>query len=69
MDELEKLKLELDSRGFSPKTKKSYTFFIGGFLEYANKDIQEMTEEDIKRYLSHLTINKKYTNITANQEK
>lgn|SRR3989338_734125 len=66
MDELEKLKLELDSRGFSEKTKKSYLFFINDFLKFVEKRPSEIKEEDIKRYVSYIITKKKYTNITAN---
>lgn len=66
MDELGKLRLELDSRGFSEKTKKSYLFFVKDFLEYINKDPIEIQKDDVKRYISHLITKKGYTNITAN---
>jgi site-specific recombinase XerD len=66
MDELEKLKIELDSRGFSRKTKKSYTFFSQDFLNFIKKGPARIQEEDIKKYISYLIIKKGYTNITAN---
>ncbi len=66
MEELDRLKLELDSRGFSRRTKKSYMFFIEDFLKYARKKPLDMQKEDIKRYISHLIMDKGYTNITAN---
>jgi len=66
MDELERLQLELDSRGFSNKTKKSYLFFVKGFLEFIKKKPNEVQKEDIKLYISHLVTQRKYTNITAN---
>jgi len=66
MDELEKLKLELDSRGFSNKTKQSYLFFVKDFLRYIDKNPIKIQEDDIKRYVSYLITKKGYTNITAN---
>lgn len=66
MDELERLMLELDSRGFSHRTKKSYMFFVKDFLHYAGKPAREVRREDLKRYISHLIVEKGYTNITAN---
>lgn len=66
MDELEKLELELDSRGFSNKTKKSYLFFTRDFLRYTKKNPSEIKKDDIKRYISYLVTEKGYTNITAN---
>ncbi|MCD6229482.1 MAG: site-specific integrase [Candidatus Diapherotrites archaeon] len=66
MDELERLNIELNSRGFSHKTKKSYLFFIADFLKFTKKKPREIQKEDIKKYISYLIVNKKYTNITAN---
>ncbi len=66
MGELERLELELNSRGFSAKTKKSYIFFVNDFLKYIKKNAQNVSEQDIKNYISHLVADKKYTNITAN---
>jgi integrase/recombinase XerD len=66
MDEIGKLMLELDSRGFSPKTKKSYLFFIQDFLRYAGRPAKDVQREDVKSYISHLIVDKGYTNITAN---
>lgn len=66
MDELERLKLELNSRGFSRKTKKSYLSFAGDFLEYSGKEPGKTKEKDVKKYISHLAIDKGYTNTTLN---
>ena len=66
MDELDKLKLELDYRGFSSKTKKTYLFFVKDFLDYSKKKPNEIQKEDIKKYISYLITKKGYTNITAN---
>jgi len=66
MDELEMLKVELDYRGFSNKTKKSYTFFVRDFLKYIKKEPSDINKDDIKNYISHLITKKGYTNITAN---
>ncbi|MGC9310976.1 MAG: hypothetical protein ACP5E4_04625 [Candidatus Aenigmatarchaeota archaeon] len=52
MDELEMLKLELDSRGFSPKTKKVCLFFAKDFLGFSKKGIGETTGQDIKLYIA-----------------
>ncbi len=70
MDELlellGKVELELNSRGFSAKTKKTYLFFIKDFLKHSKKNLTKLQDNDIKRYISHLITKKKYTNITAN---
>jgi len=66
MDEPERLQLELDSRGFSNKTKKSYLFFVNDFLGFIKKTPNEVQKEDIKLYISYLVTKRNYTNITAN---
>jgi len=66
IDELEKLNLELDSRGFSSKTKSSYLFFTRDFLKFIDKKPIEIQKDDVKMYVSHLITKKGYTNITAN---
>lgn len=57
MDELEKLKLELNARGFSEKTKKAYLYFATDFL---------MQKTSPKEYIAYVITKKRYTNITAN---
>lgn len=66
MGELEGLKLELNSRGFSNKTKKTYMFFSQDFLKFIKKEPLRVQKEDIKKYISYLITKKGYTNITAN---
>lgn len=66
MGELGRLELELDSRGFSSKTKKSYAFFVKDFLDFIRKEPSEAGKDDIKKYISYLITKKGYTNITAN---
>ncbi|MBS3056802.1 MAG: phage integrase N-terminal SAM-like domain-containing protein [Candidatus Aenigmarchaeota archaeon] len=50
MDEPNKLELELDSGGFSSKTKKSYLFFVKDFLIFVKNKPHDIKEDDIKRY-------------------
>ncbi len=66
MDEIGKLKLEIDSRGFSPKTKKSYMYFVNDFLGFVRKPVNDVGSADIKAYISHLIEGRGYTNVTAN---
>lgn len=66
MDEIEKLLLEMDSRGFSEKTKKAYAYFSKEFLGFSKKSSREAKEDDVKRYIAHLIKDKGYTNVTAN---
>ncbi|MBN2095315.1 MAG: tyrosine-type recombinase/integrase [Candidatus Aenigmarchaeota archaeon] len=66
MDEFERLVVELDSRGFSPKTKKAYLFFARDFAAYVRKNISGVNGADVKSYVAYLIEKRKYTNLTAN---
>jgi len=50
---LKKIKEELDLKGFSPKTKKAYSYHIKDFLNYCNNDFHEK-----KKYYILYLINK-----------
>lgn len=54
MDIKEQLKAELKLRGFSPLTVRNYTFFVDKFLAHANKPADQLSEQDVKLYLSEL---------------
>lgn len=54
MDAIEKLKNELKLRGFSPLTVRNYTFFVDKFLQKSSKADAELTEDDVKAYLSEM---------------
>ncbi len=60
---LEKLETELKLRGSSPETIKTYKFYNKKFLEFINKNPENVDEDDIKKYLSHL-ISKDLSNST-----
>ena len=49
---LEDLDTELKLRAFSPQTVKAYMFWNQKFLDFAKKDPQEVTEDDIKRFIA-----------------
>ena len=65
MDELERLNIEMSSRGFREKTKKSYSNIFHNFLKFNKKSFSFSSEDDLKRYLSYLN-QKGQTNITLN---
>ncbi|MEK6974252.1 MAG: site-specific tyrosine recombinase/integron integrase [Nanoarchaeota archaeon] len=50
---------ELKLKGFSQQTINAYTVHTNQFLEYTNKDISKLDEQDIKNYLSWLISDKK----------
>ena len=49
--EFEKFKLEMDTRAYKSKTKKSYIYYNEKFLEFINKKPYEIVEEDIKYFI------------------
>ena len=56
---LKKLETELKLRNFSEKTISSYLFHNKKFLEFSNKQPENITQEDIKLYLANLISDKK----------
>lgn len=54
-DPLYNLERELKIRGFSPRTIDSYCLYNRLFLEFIKKSPKEVTSEDIRKYLEHLT--------------
>jgi integrase/recombinase XerD len=54
MNEVDKLKSELRLRGFSQLTARNYSFFVEKFLKSANKNSEELNQDDAKAYLSGL---------------
>ena len=57
---LDKLEGELKTKGFSQKTIESYLFHNQEFLKFANKKPEEITELDVKNYVTYLSSQKKY---------
>ncbi len=58
---LDKLETELKLRGSSNETVKTYKFYNKKFLEFIDKNPEDIEEDDIKNYLSHL-ISKELSN-------
>ncbi len=54
MEAIDKLKNELKLRGFSPLTVRNYVFFAEKFTKFSTRPIEELTEDDVKAYLSSL---------------
>jgi len=48
---LEDLETELKLRAFSPQTVKAYLFWNHKFLDFNKKNPQEVTEDDVKKYI------------------
>ncbi len=56
---LEEIKTELQLKGASELTIKSYIRHNKKFLEFINKDENDVLEQDIKKYLAHLLADQK----------
>ena len=52
METVDKLKTELKLRGFSPLTVRNYSFFVEKFLKQSNKNVVDLNQEDVRKYLA-----------------
>jgi site-specific recombinase XerD len=53
-DPIRKMLQEMKLRNFSPKTIKSYSYYITNILQFANKGASSITTADIREYLENL---------------
>ncbi|MFL0269288.1 site-specific tyrosine recombinase/integron integrase [Candidatus Clostridium radicumherbarum] len=58
---------EIKLKGYSFKTRKSYISHIKRFSSFLNKDLQEFTAEDVKRYTLFLLEDQKVSHSYVNQ--
>jgi len=63
---ISKLKIELQIRGFSERTIKSYLFHNHKFLDFIKKQPDEITTDDIKTYMAYLIAEKKQKSTSVN---
>ncbi|MBD3248616.1 tyrosine-type recombinase/integrase [Candidatus Woesearchaeota archaeon] len=63
---LQKLETELRLRGFSEKTVKNYIFYNQKFLDFINKQPEDIQEDDIKSFIAHLMSDKNYKPASTN---
>jgi integrase/recombinase XerD len=63
---LEKLKLDLQLRGYSKGTEKDYSEMIRLFLEYFKKPAEELGEQEIREYLHYIRNNRNLSPSTVN---
>jgi len=63
---LEQLQMDMDLRGFTKTTKKSYPRNITEFLKYWGKQPEEATEKDLCKFLAHLLHERKLNPGTVN---
>ena len=57
---LDKLKTELEIRGFSKRTVDTYLFHAKKFLGFVKKEPVSVTEDDAKKYIAYLMTELKY---------
>lgn len=63
---IEKLKLDLQLRGYSKGTEKDYSEMIRLFLEYYKKPAEELGEPEIREYLHYLRSDRNLSPSTVN---
>lgn len=51
---LNSLSVELELRGYSPQTIKSYSYYLRRFLRFCNKPVQLLSESDVREFLHSL---------------
>jgi len=56
---LQRMKADLQLRGLSKHTFRSYTTHIRIFLDYCNRPIEELNEMDVRRFLGHLIVERR----------
>ncbi len=63
---LDKLKIELNIRGFSKRTIEAYLYYNKKFLDFIKKEPKDVSEDDAKRYISYLMTELKYSPKSVN---
>ena len=67
MSELrEKMKMDMELKGYSPKTIKSYIGHVSNFAKYYNKSPELLREKEIREYLHYCIMEKKLSEGTVN---
>ncbi|MBN1646731.1 MAG: tyrosine-type recombinase/integrase [Spirochaetales bacterium] len=61
---LEALIEELTIRHYSERTKKAYIYYNRQFLRFSGKESEDITNEDVKKFLYHLTVDKGVSSFT-----
>ena len=66
MSELrEKMKMDMELKGYSPTTIKSYIGHVSNFAKYYNKSPELLREKEIREYLHYLIVNDYYYSKTS----
>ena len=64
---IEQMHMDMVLRNFSPKTVKIYSYHIQLFQKFFDQSVENIGEEDIRRYLFHLKTEKQSSNTTLTQ--
>jgi len=56
---------DLQLHGYAPKTQKCYVAAVASLAQYFGKSPDQITEEELRRYFLHLTLEKKVARTTA----
>lgn len=62
---IDKMKVDMDLRGFSVHTKKSYLMYVRLFSEHFGHPAETLEEDDIRAYLHHIIVNKQFSTSNA----
>ena len=65
---LERVRAEIRSRHYSPRTERSYVHWIRRYLRFHDlKHPREMAEDEMKAFLGHLATERRVSAATQNQ--
>src|ERR1043165_10089792 len=56
---------DMQLHGFSPKTQACYVGAVRGLAKFYNKSPDRVTEEELRSYFLHLTLERKVSRATA----
>jgi integrase/recombinase XerD len=67
MSELrQKMKMDMELKGYSPRTIKNYTRIVSNFAKYYNKSPELLKEKEIREYLHYCIMERKLSEGTVN---
>ncbi len=63
---LETMKVDMELKGYSPRTINAYLMYARKFADFQQKSLEQVNTEEIRNYLHHLTVNKDYSSSYIN---
>ena len=61
-----KMRLDLELKGYSPETVEKYLYHVSTFAKYFNKSPELLGEDDIRQYLHYCSTEKHLSEIYVN---